>query len=478
MKPFLTIKEIKEKLEKKEISSKEITQFYLDRLKKYNKELNAVLEIFENPTIKENPDGILNGIPGIAKDNICQKGRITSCGSKILQNYKAPYDATVIKRIKKAGGIFLGRGNMDEFAMGGSGEFSAFGPTKNPWDKTRVAGGSSAGPAAAVAAGLIPWALGSETGGSIRLPSSFCNLVGLYPTYGTNSRYGLVAFASSTDQVGPITRTVLDNALVSSAISWHDRKDSTSLHRKPTDFTKNLTGKLPKNFTIGVIKDSIESDGIDNQVKEKFKQTVDQFEKLGAKIKYVSIPNLKYGISVYFIVSRAEAASNLARFDGSLYGMRDHQAKELKEMYKSTRENGFGPEVKRRILMGNYVLSTLHKDAFYNKANHIRAMIRYELESCFKDVDLLASPTTTTTAFEIGKVCDDPLKMYMADYFNVCNCVTGNPSLSFPAGFSKENLPIGFQFIGPRLSEELMYQAAYAFEQNTNHHLKTPKGFE
>ena len=479
MKSFLTIKELKEKLTKKEISPSESINFYLNRIKKYNKQLNAALEIFEDANKKTSKyQGVLTGIPCLIKDNICQKNRIVSCGSKILENYNAPYDATIVKRLKKEGTTILGRTNMDEFAMGASGEYSAFEITYNPWDKTRVPGGSSAGSAAAVAAGLIPFALGSETGGSVRQPASFCGLVGLYPTYGTNSRYGLIAFTSSTDQIGPLTKTVYDNAFITSVISGHDPRDATSLFRHKTDYTKNLTGKLPKNLTIGVIKDSIESEGVNEQIKEKFKQAIDHLEKLGAKIKYISLPDLKYGISVYFIVSRAEATSNLYRFDGSLYGMRNKEAEALKEMYIKTRHDGFGIEVKRRILMGNYVLSSTHKKAFYNKANHVRAMIRAEFEQAFKEVDLLASPTAPTLPFQIGKMCQDPLTMYMADYFTVSNCITGNPAISLPCGFSKENLPIGFQFIGPRLSEEKMYQVAYAFEQSTDYHLKTPKDFD
>ncbi|MBD3273332.1 Asp-tRNA(Asn)/Glu-tRNA(Gln) amidotransferase subunit GatA [Candidatus Dependentiae bacterium] len=479
MKTFLTIKELKEKLEKKEIKKEEVISFYYNRLKKYNDKLNVALEIFEEKDLdKNNKQGILSGIPGLLKDNISQKGKITSCASKILENYKAPYDATVTKKLKDEGTVILGRANMDEFAMGSSGEFSAFGITKNPWDTNRVPGGSSSGSASAVAAGLIPWAIGTETGGSVRQPAAFCGLVGLYPTYGSNSRKGIVAFTSSTDQPGPLTKTVYDNALLSSILMGENPNDSTSLLRPKVDFTKNLTGKLPKNLTFGVIKDALESDGINAEVKKSFELAIKQLEKLGAKIKYIELPDLKYGISVYFIVSRAEAASNLARFDGSLYGMRAQDAKDLKEMYIKTRHDGFGPEVKRRILMGNYVLSSSHQDAYYKKADHVRAMLRAEFEQAFKEVDLLISPTTTTLPFEIGKMCNDPVKMYWADYFTVPNCITGNPALSIPGEFSKDGLPIGFQFIGPRLSEELIYQVAYAFEQSTDYHLKTPKGYE
>jgi len=479
MKSFLTIKQLKEKLEKKEVTISQVTDYYSNRIEKYNNKLNAVIETFDKETIthKNNNSGLLNGIPGLLKDNICQENRITSCGSKILQNFKSAYDATVTKRIKQEGGIILGRTNMDEFAMGGTGEYSAYGDTCNPWNLNHVPGGSSSGSAAAVAAGLAPWALGSETGGSVRQPAAFCSLVGLYPTYGTHSRYGIVAFTSSTDQVGTLTKTVYDNALLASSLSGHDPKDSTSLFKETIDYTKNLTGKLPKNLTLGVLQDSIESEGVDEQIKDKFLEAVKQLEKLGAKIKYISLPDLKYGISVYFIISRAEAASNLARFDGSLYGMRAMDEKTLKDMYIQTRHDGFGIEVKRRILMGNYVLSSSHKGAFYDKADHVRAMIRAEFDQAFSEVDLLISPTTPTLPFKIGQTDQDPLAMYMADYFTVPNCITGKPALSVPCGFSKENLPIGFQFMGPRLSEELIYQVAYAYEQSTDHHTKNPAGF-
>ncbi|MFH1461718.1 MAG: Asp-tRNA(Asn)/Glu-tRNA(Gln) amidotransferase subunit GatA [bacterium] len=478
MKTFLTIKELKEKIEKKEISPKESTKFYTDRLKKYNPELNAAIEIFKENSQENVATGILDGIPGLLKDNISQKNRITSCASKILQNYTAPYDATITRKLKDEGAIILGRANMDEFAMGSSGEYSAYGITKNPWNTNHVPGGSSSGPAAAVAAGLVPWALGTETGGSVRQPASFSGLVGLYPTYGSISRFGIVALTSSTDQAGPLTKTVYDNALISSILIGDNPNDSTSLKRPTADFTKNLTGKLPANLKIGVIKDALESKGVNSQVKEHFELAIKQLEKLGAKIELISLPDLRYAISVYFIINRAEAASNLARFDGSLYGMRAKNTKDLKDMYIQTRHDGFGPEVKRRILMGNYVLSSSHQDAYYKKADRIRGMIRAEFEDAFKNVDLLISPTASTLPFEIGKMCQDPVKMYLADYFTVPNCITGNPALSIPCGFSSQGLPIGFQFIGPRLSEELIYQVAYAFEQSTDYHLQNPKGFE
>ncbi len=478
MNPFSTIKEIQALLKQKKCTPHDVRDFFQSRLKQHNPELNVAIEIFdEAPIDDEKADGRLYGIPGLIKDNICQQGHITSCGSKILENYRAPYDATVTARLKKAGAVILGRGNMDEFAMGASGEFSAYGTTYNPWNKKYSPGGSSSGPAAAVAAGLVPWALGSETGGSVRQPAAFCGIVGLYPTYGRFSRKGLVAFTSSTDQVGPLTKTVYDNALVASAISGHDPGDATSISKPPQDFTRDLNGKLPDNLTIGVIKDAIESEGINPEIKKAFEESIITLEQMGVKIKYIELPSLKYGISVYFVVSRAEAASNLSRFDGTLYGMRDMEAANLREMYLNTRNIGFGPEIKRRMMMGNFVLSVGHRDAFYTKANQVRSLILAEFEEAFREVDLLTSPTTPTLPFQLGKEVSDPLALYMGDYLTAPNCLAGLPALSFPAGFSKEGLPIGCQFIGPRLSEGLIYKAAYAFEQHTSHQHMTPPNF-
>ena len=475
MNPFATIRELKQQIEDKEFSAAELTQLFKNRLEKHNPKLNAIIEIFDP---KDNGDttGILNGIPGILKDNICQAGHITSAGSNILKNFKAPYDATIVKRLKSAGAPILGRANCDEFAMGVTGEFSSYGTTKNPWNPKRVPGGSSSGSAAAVAAGLIPWAIGTETGGSIRQPAAFCNLVGLYPTYGLHSRYGIIAFGSSLDQPGPITRTVYDNALVTSILAGHDPKDSTSLPEPKRDYTRKLTGKLPQNITIGVINDSLESDGVNQEIKDAFIASIHELEKMGAKIKYVDIPDLKYGISVYFVISRAEAASNLSRIDGAIIGNRI-DADSLREMYVKTRNTGFGPEVKRRILMGNYVLSSAHR-GFYEKASHVRAMIRAEFEQALSEVDVLISPTTATLPFEIGDVIKDPLKVYMGDYFNVPNCVAGLPALSIPCGFSKNKLPIGMQFIGPRLSEEVLFQVGHAYEKHHPLYKEHPENYE
>lgn len=477
--PFITIKELKEKISKKEVNTSEVVRFYIDRIKKHNPKLNSVLEAFDDVT-DQNIDSaeILGGIPYLVKDVILQKGRLATGGSKILSNYKAPYDSTVNERLKKAGAISIGRTNCDEFAMGNSGEQSGFGATSNPWDESRVPGGSSSGSAAAVAAGLAPFALGTETGGSVRQPASFCNLVGMYPTYGLHSRYGVMAFGSSLDQVGALTQTVYDNALVLTALSGQDAKDSTTIQMQPKDYTKNLDGKLPENFTVGVIKDALESNGINGEVSFAFNQAIETLKKLGAKIKVVDLPHLKYGNAVYFIISRAEGASNLSRYDGSLYGKRAEDADNLFDMYLKTREQGFGREVKLRIMTGNYVLSAGHKDAYYNKAQAVRAIIRKEFDAAFKDVNVLISPTFSMLPFKIGEAASDPLAMYLGDVFNVPNCVIGTPGISIPCGFSKTTLPIGFQLLGPRLSEELLFKVAYAFEQSTDYHLKHPGNYE
>lgn len=474
-----TLAELQTLISSKSITPAEAITYYHQRLSAHNNALNCAVEIFPLEQMLAHPlaAGPLHGIPGLVKDNICQKGRLTTAASKILTNFVAPYEATVSKRMQAAGALSLGRSNMDEFAMGASGEFSAYGSTKNPWDLTRSPGGSSAGAAAAVAAGLVPWALGTETGGSVRQPASFCGLVGLYPTYGLFSRFGLLAFCSSTDQPGPITKTVRDNAIVASVISGNDPADATSLPEQSHDFTQYLTGSLPKNFRIGVLRDALESTGIDEQVKASFQQAVARLEQMGATISYVSLPNLKYGISIYFVLSYAEAASNLSRYDGSLYGLRDFSATTLRDMYLNTRHDGFGDEVKRRILIGNYVLSASQRNAYYDKAQHVRAMLRTEYEKTFQEVDAIISPTAATLPFTLGEAVKDPLAMYMGDYFTVPNCIIGLPALSIPCGFSKEGLPIGMQFMGPRLSEPMLYQAAYAFEQAHDYHTRFPAAF-
>lgn len=477
MKSYASLSSLIDGLSAGEFSPQELIQFYAARIKKYNATLNAVIEQFDESTVAVNQNGSWHGIPCASKDNICHEGRLTTAASNILKGYKATYSATALQRLQQAGVTVLGRANMDEFAMGSSGEFSAYGPTRNPWDLTRTPGGSSAGSAAVVAAGLVPFALGSETGGSVRQPAAFCNLVGMYPTYGRVSRYGILAFSSSNDQICPITRTVKDNALVMNLIAGRDGYDSSMIQTLTPDFTATLTGKIPSGLRIGVIKESY-SDSVDPEVKAAFERAIKQLEAMGATVQTIDLDYLRYGISVYFIMSYAEAASNLSRYDGSLYGISNRDKETLLDMYIKTRHDGFGNEVKRRILIGNYVLSAGHKDAYYHKATRVRSLIRHEFEEAFKSVDVLVSPTTPTLPFKIGQFADDPIALYLGDYFTVPNCMIGTPAISLPCGMSQSGLPIGFQILGPRLSEPLLYQVAYAFEQSTEYHTKTPQGYE
>lgn len=475
MKPFSTVKELIDLRDKGELSETEILDFYLARIGKYNQDLNAIIELFDFKNDKNlaPKSGILRGIPGILKDNICIKGQIASAGSNILSNNRSVYNSTVFDRLKESGASVIGRANCDEFAMGCTGEFSAYGLTKNPWNKNHTPGGSSSGSIAAVASGMVPWAFGSDTGGSIRQPASFCGLVGLYPTYGLVSRFGLIAFGSSLDQIGPLTRSVYDNALLLSIVAGHDPEDSSSLPEPRRDYTRGLDGVFPEGLKIGVIKDSIESDGVNQEIKNSTIEAIRELELLGAKIKYVDVPNMKYGISVYFILSRAEAVSNLARIDGSIVGKRAENPSSIEDMYIKTRNAGFGAEVKRRILMGNYVLSSSHRN-IYEQANHVRAMIRADFEAALREVDVLLSPTTSALPFKLGAAMADPLEVYMADYFTVPINVAGLPAISVPSGLSKEGLPMGVQFIGPRLSEELLLKVAHCYEQNRDEQVFFP----
>lgn len=476
---FATIDELKVKLASKEISREELLTFFIDRFKKYNNQLGAALEVFDKNSIleKSSKEGFLAGIPGIFKDNIAQEGRTLTCASKILEGFISPYDATVSKRLKKEGALLIGRANMDEFAMGASTEYSSYFKTHNPWDLDRVPGGSSGGSIAAVAAGLVPWALGSETGGSVRLPAAFCGIVGLKPTYGLNSRFGLVAYASSFDQIGIATRTVKDNAHVLSVIAGKDSCDSTTLDVEKRDYTKNLDGALPKNLTIGIIDNMLNAEGMMPEVRQLVENAIKEFEKLGATIKPVKIPVIDYSAAVYFILSRAEAASNLARFDGVRYGYRDKDTQTLDEMYRKTRHDGFGAEVRLRILTGNYVLSAGHAADFYNNAKKVQQLMRAKLDETFKDVDLLLTPTQGAPAFKFGAYDEDHLQLDLMDFFTCFANITGVPGLALPGGFSKNNLPIGFQLIGPHLSEELLYQVGYAYERKTPWHKMQPPLF-
>lgn len=474
---FASIQTLRAAFDAGKITVSDLVDHTIKRFKQYDPSIGSALEIFDKESILKSSSGkgILAGIPGLIKDNICQKDRIASCSSKILANYRAPYDATAISRLDAAGALRVGRANCDEFAMGSSTETSAFQLTKNPWNLARVPGGSSGGSIAAVAAGFVPWSLGTETGGSVRQPAAFCGIVGLKPTYGLVSRYGLIAYASSLDQIGIATRTVYDNALVLSAIAGQDAQDSSTLPVQPQDYTRGLSGKLKENFTLGVIDNAMNADGFDPEVQAALDAALKQYEKLGAKIKHITLPMMDHGAAVYFMVSRAEAASNLARFDGVRYGYRSPQAETLPEMYINTRDEGFGIEVKSRILVGNYVLSVGHADAFYNSAKIVQARMRQEFLDAFKEVDVLFCPTSAAPAFAFGAFNENRIQMDLQDYFTAPANLTGLPALAVPCGFTKDHMPIGFQLMGPDLSESALFQAAYAYEQATQWHTMQPK---
>lgn len=476
---FASIVELQKKLVLKEISRAELLEYFRKRFAEFDPELGAALEVFSAESIlgASHDKGLLAGIPGIVKDNIAQAGRELTCASRILSGFVSPYDATAIARLKQEGALLLGRANMDEFAMGSTTETSAYLKTRNPWDLTRVPGGSSGGSIAAVAAGLVPWALGSDTGGSVRQPAGFCGIVGLKPTYGLVSRFGLVAYGSSLDQIGVATRTVKDNALVLSAIAGQDVNDSSTLAVEKKDYTQSLNGTLPANLKIGIVEDALYAPGMDPEVVCLIEAAVKQLETLGATIVKIKLPMVDYSAAAYFIISRAEAASNLARFDGVRYGARAKDADTLAQMYSKTRQNGFGTEVKTRILIGNYVLSAGHAGAYYDNARKVQAMIRHEFVEAFKHVDVLIMPTQPAPAFQFGAYASDKLQIDLQDYFTCPINLAGLPAISINAGFTASKLPVGFQLIGPHLAEERLYQTAHAYEQVTNWHEQMPPLF-
>ncbi|MEJ5284941.1 MAG: Asp-tRNA(Asn)/Glu-tRNA(Gln) amidotransferase subunit GatA [Brevinematales bacterium] len=470
----LKIKDIVEGLKNKKFSSYEITSHYLENIKKDQSRedsLNAYITISEKEAlemakeadelIKKGNATMLTGVPIGIKDNINIKNLPTTCASKILEGYKASYDATVIERlIRKEKMIPLGKLNMDEFAMGSSNETSHYGVSRNPFDRTRVPGGSSGGVAAAVASGLAPVALGSDTGGSIRQPAAFCGVVGLKPTYGLVSRYGLVAFASSLDQIGPIAKCVEDAAIILSAMEGYDEKDSTTLNIKSRKY--NLTGNI-KGIKVGIPKEYF-IEGVSEEVLTNINQVIELLKKLGAEIVEISLPHSDYAVPTYYIVATAEASSNLERFDGIKYGYRE-KTKTLSELYVKSRSKGFGTEVKRRIMLGTYVLSSGYYDAYYLKALKVRKLIKNDFDNAFKNVDVILSPTSPTPAFKIGEKLDDPISMYLSDIYTIAVNLAGLPAISIPTGFSKDGLPIGSQFIGRLLDEETVLNVSFAIEQ-------------
>ncbi|MDP2912790.1 MAG: Asp-tRNA(Asn)/Glu-tRNA(Gln) amidotransferase subunit GatA [Candidatus Omnitrophota bacterium] len=416
--------------------------------------------------------GKLFGIPVLIKDNICVKDEATTCASKILEGFKPPYDATVVRRMEGEGAILIGKANMDEFAFGSSCETSCYGPTRNPHDLERIPGGSSGGSAAAVASDETVLALGSDTGGSIRQPAALCGVVGLKPTYGRVSRYGLIAFASSLDQIGPITKDVEDAAIMLNVIAGHDEMDSTSVELPVPDYTKSLV-KDVLGLRIGVPKEYFVK-GLDEEVAMSVKNAIDVFKGLGAKVTEMSLPHTEYAVSVYYIVAPAEASSNLARFDGVQYGFRARDARDIVDMYIKTRSEGFGSEAKRRILLGTYCLSTGYYDAYYLKAQKVRTKIREDFDRAFESYDCIVTPTTPAPAFKIGEKTGDPLSMYLSDVYTIPANLAGLPAISIPCGFSKTGLPIGLQILAKPFDEETIFRAAYTFEQNTDHHKKKP----
>jgi len=448
--------------------SRQSVEFSVTAAERLNETLNAFLEIdrdgaLQRATEVEKSSGPLAGVPIAVKDNICVRGMQASCGSRILGDYHPPYNATVIERLTKAGAVVIGKTNCDEFAMGSSNENSAFGPVRNPWDTTRVSGGSSGGSATAVAAGIVPVALGSDTGGSVRQPASLCGVIGLKPTYGRNSRYGLVAFASSLDQIGVFGREVEDVARVLGAIAGRDSHDATSADVPVPDYTASLTGDL-KGVRLGFPR-ALFGKGLDEEVKKSVESVIDVYRDLGVEIVDIELPHANYAIAVYYIIATAEASSNLARFDGVRYGFRAEDTPELRQMYRRTREEGFGAEVKRRIMLGTYVLSAGYYDAYYRKAQQVRTLIKKDFLDAFQGCDAFITPTAPTPAFAIGEKVDDPLAMYLNDIYTVTANLAGVPGISVPCGLSSERLPIGFQLLGPYWSEPMLFRLAHGYEQ-------------
>ena len=466
----LTVHELVEKIKNKELTVTEINKAYIDRINEKEKDVQAFITLLTEEALKEAESiekkenlSELAGIPIGIKDNICTKNIKTTCASKMLENFVSPYDATVIEKLESKGIINLGKLNLDEFAMGGSTEYSAFKVTKNPWNLKTVPGGSSGGSAAAVAANLVPWALGSDTGGSIRQPASFCGVVGLKPTYGLVSRYGLVAFASSLDQIGPITKDVKDAAILLNVIVGHDEKDTTSEKINDKDYTKCLKNDV-KGLKIGIPKEYF-SDGINVEVKAKLEETIEKYRQLGAEVEEFSLSIADYALATYYIIACAEASSNLGRFDGIRYGYRTKNFSNLKDIYKNSRSEAFGSEVKRRIILGTYVLSSGYYDAYYKKAQQVRTLVQKEFNDAFKKYDILLTPTAPTVAFEIGAKSNNPLEMYLADICTVPVNIAGLPAISVPVGVDNNGMPIGMQLIGNKFEEEKILNAAYTLEQ-------------
>ncbi len=479
----LTIEEAHRRLKQKEISSFELTRAVLDRINAVEDSVDAFLTVSENTALEQARAAdekiarghceSLAGIPLAVKDVICTRGVETTCASKILENFIPPYSATVIQKLQRRGAVILGKTNMDEFAMGSSTENSGFKNTRNPWDLARVPGGSSGGSAAAVAADMCLGALGSDTGGSIRQPASYCSTVGLKPTYGRVSRFGLVAFASSLDQIGPLSKNVTDCAVMLNAVAGYDPADSTSVPEDMHDYTAGLQKGL-KGVRVGIPMEYSATEGMDPEVAAAVDNAVKVIEDMGAEKIEVSLPHTEYAVAAYYVIAPSEASSNLARYDGVKYGVREADQNELIQMYRRTRSRGFGPEVQRRIIIGTYCLSAGYYDAYYGKASQVRTLIMQDFRKAFETCDVVACPVAPTPAFKIGEKVDDPLTMYLSDIFTLSANLAGIPGMSVPCGFSKQGLPIGLQLLGKHFNEEMLLKVAYNFEQTTDFHKKKP----
>jgi aspartyl-tRNA(Asn)/glutamyl-tRNA(Gln) amidotransferase subunit A len=479
-----TIHDLHDMLKKGETTSLAITESVLSRIAVVEEQVKAYISVTGDVARAQAQEADtrikagefaspLLGIPVAIKDNMCTEGITTTCASKILANFVPPYNATVVARLKQAGAVLCGKPNMDEFAMGSSTENSGYFITRNPWDLSRIPGGSSGGSAAAVAADECIGSLGSDTGGSIRQPAACCGVVGLKPTYGRVSRFGLVAFASSLDQIGPITKDVTDAAILMNAIGGHDARDSTSADLPMPDFTKALKKDM-KGLTVGLPREYF-IEGMDPEVDRAVREAVKTLEGIGAKVAEVSLPHTKYAVATYYILATSEASSNLARYDGVKYGYRASNPRDLLDMYMRSRDEGFGPEVKRRIMLGTYALSAGYYEAYYKKGQQARTLIKRDFDEAFKKVDVIATPTAPTAAFKIGEKSADPLQMYLSDIFTISVNLAGIPGISIPCGFTSSNLPIGLQLLGKHFDEESVLHAAFAYEQATEWHKRKPK---
>ena len=480
-----SLAELAQGLRDRTFSSEELTRHYLDRIKRFDGELNSFITVSEDLALAQAREadiqlssgrpGPLTGIPFAHKDIFCTDGVKTSCGSRMLDNFTAPYDATVTARLKQAGAVMLGKTNMDEFAMGSSNETSYYGPVKNPWDRDRVPGGSSGGSAAAVAARLAPLSTGTDTGGSIRQPASLCGITGLKPTYGRVSRYGMIAFASSLDQAGPMAASAEDAALMLSAMAGFDPNDSTCVERPVDDYTVGLKQDI-KGLKIGLPKEYF-GEGLDARVAKVVEAAIDELKKLGAEVVEISLPNTDLAVPTYYVVAPAECSSNLSRYDGVRFGYRCENPRDLEDLYKRSRGEGFGPEVKRRIMIGTYALSAGYYDAYYLKAQQARHLIADDFKAAFEKVDVIAGPTSPSVAFKLGEKFNDPVTMYLSDIFTIAVNLAGLPGMSVPAGLA-EDMPVGLQLIGNYFEEGRLLNVAHQYQKVTDWHRRLPKGYE